>query len=100
MPWISHDFWDGPHGCAFLGTLVCGSTIWIEQGKRRGEMALYVLPRAIRACLPETLLASRRRIMLLEKYVIAYLSRTLCSKISCQARIRNVAGYTSYRFHA
>ncbi|KIP11952.1 hypothetical protein PHLGIDRAFT_62780 [Phlebiopsis gigantea 11061_1 CR5-6] len=77
MPWISHDFWDGPYGCAFLGTLVCGSTIWIEQGKRRGEMALYVLPRAIRACLPETLLASRRRIMLLERLVFATSLATL-----------------------
>lgn len=33
---------------------MCGSSIWIENGRRRGEMALYVLPRALRACLPET----------------------------------------------
>ncbi|KAL4243419.1 TMEM135 family protein [Abortiporus biennis] len=61
FPWISHDFWDGPFGCTFLGSLVCGSSIWIEQGRRRGEMALYVLPRAIRACLSEKWLKSGKR---------------------------------------
>jgi hypothetical protein len=54
FPFISHDFWDGPYGCVFAGCLVCGSSIWIENGRRRGEMALYVLPRAVRACLPDT----------------------------------------------
>ncbi|GLB36157.1 putative integral membrane protein [Lyophyllum shimeji] len=53
LPGISHDFWDGPLGCIFAGCLVCGSSIWIENGRRRGEMALYVLPRALRACLPD-----------------------------------------------
>ncbi|KZT02716.1 uncharacterized protein LAESUDRAFT_661269 [Laetiporus sulphureus 93-53] len=53
LPWISHDFWDGPFGCTFAGSLVCGASIFVEQGRRRGEIALYVLPRAIRACLPE-----------------------------------------------
>ncbi|KAF8078617.1 hypothetical protein FPV67DRAFT_1557883 [Lyophyllum atratum] len=54
LPNISHDFWDGPFGCIFAGCLLCGSSIWIENGHRRGEMALYVLPRAVRACLPDT----------------------------------------------
>ncbi|KZT65137.1 hypothetical protein DAEQUDRAFT_731761 [Daedalea quercina L-15889] len=53
FPRISHDVWDGPFGCTFAGSLVCGGSIWIEQGRRRGEIALYMLPRAIRACLPE-----------------------------------------------
>lgn len=53
FPFVSHDFWDGPYGCVLAGCLVCGSSIWIENGRRRGEMALYVLPRAVRACLPE-----------------------------------------------
>ncbi|KAF5370237.1 hypothetical protein D9615_010073 [Tricholomella constricta] len=53
FPGVSHDFWDGPFGCIFAGSLVCGSSIWIENGRRRGEMALYVLPRAVRACLPD-----------------------------------------------
>ena len=52
FPFISHDFWDGPFGCIMAGCLMCGSSIWIEDGRRRGEMALYVLPRALRACLP------------------------------------------------
>ncbi|RPD82545.1 hypothetical protein L226DRAFT_607652 [Lentinus tigrinus ALCF2SS1-7] len=60
FPWIPHDFWDGPYGCTFVGSLVCGASIWIERGRRRGEMALYVLPRAIRACLPEKWLKSGR----------------------------------------
>lgn len=53
FPFISHDFWDGPFGCVLAGCLVCGSSIWIENGRRRGEMALYVLPRAVRASLPD-----------------------------------------------
>ncbi|KAH9950338.1 hypothetical protein B0H21DRAFT_530055 [Amylocystis lapponica] len=58
FPWVSHDVWDGPHGCTLAGSLVCGASIWLEHGRRRGEMALYVLPRAIRACLPEWLVRS------------------------------------------
>lgn len=54
FPFISHDFWDGPLGCIMMGSLTCGSSIWIEDGRRRGEMALYVLPRALRAWLPST----------------------------------------------
>ncbi|RXW22947.1 hypothetical protein EST38_g2910 [Candolleomyces aberdarensis] len=52
LPFVSHDFWDGPYGCILAGSLACGSSIWIENGKRRGEMALYVLPRAFRTFLP------------------------------------------------
>ncbi|OCH96159.1 hypothetical protein OBBRIDRAFT_766267 [Obba rivulosa] len=59
FPFVSHDFWDGPLGCTFAGSLVCGASIWIEEGRRRGEIALYVLPRAIRACLPEGWLRKR-----------------------------------------
>lgn len=61
LPVISHDFYDGPFGCVMAGCLVCGSSIWIESGRRRGEMALYVLPRAIRACLPDRWLRSGRK---------------------------------------
>ena len=53
FPFISHNFWDGPYGCVMAGCLACGGSIWLENGKRRGEMSLYVLPRAVRACLPE-----------------------------------------------
>ncbi|KAI0257144.1 hypothetical protein BJV78DRAFT_1116126 [Lactifluus subvellereus] len=61
LPKISHDFYDGPFGCVMAGCLVCGGSIWIESGRRRGEMALYVLPRAIRACLPDRWLRSGRK---------------------------------------
>jgi len=53
FPRISHNILDGPHGCVLAGSLVCGASIALERGKRRGEIALYVLPRAIRACLPD-----------------------------------------------
>jgi hypothetical protein len=61
LPKISHDFYDGPFGCVMAGCLACGGSIWIESGRRRGEMALYVLPRAIRACLPDRWLRSGRK---------------------------------------
>ncbi|KZT30380.1 hypothetical protein NEOLEDRAFT_1125908 [Neolentinus lepideus HHB14362 ss-1] len=51
FPSVSHNFWDGPFGCIMAGCLACGPSIWIEEGRRRGEMALYVLPRAVRSCL-------------------------------------------------
>lgn len=51
---ISHDFVDGPYGVVFIGSFICGgASIWIEHPKRRGEMALYVIPRAIRAMLSD-----------------------------------------------
>lgn len=43
------------------GCLACGASIWIEQGKRRGEMALYVLPRALRTLLKDSWLTSGSR---------------------------------------
>ncbi|EGO02771.1 hypothetical protein SERLA73DRAFT_176142 [Serpula lacrymans var. lacrymans S7.3] len=52
FPWISHDIWDGAFGCVLAGSLTCGASIWIENGHRRGEISLYVLPRALRASLP------------------------------------------------
>ncbi|KIM48196.1 hypothetical protein M413DRAFT_224411 [Hebeloma cylindrosporum] len=61
FPFVSHDFWDGPFGCILAGSLACGSSIWIENGRRRGEMALYVLPRAVRACLPDAWIKSGNR---------------------------------------
>jgi hypothetical protein len=70
FPKISHDFYDGPFGCVMAGCLVCGSSIWIESGRRRGEIALYVLPRAIRASLPDRWLRSgRRNVHIIEQLV-------------------------------
>lgn len=44
-----------------VGSLLCGSSIWLENGRRRGEMALYVLPRAVRTILPDKLVKSGHR---------------------------------------
>ncbi|KAG1864205.1 hypothetical protein DFJ58DRAFT_205263 [Suillus subalutaceus] len=52
FPWIPHDVWDGPYGCVLAGSLTCGWSILFENTRRRGEMALYVLPRAVKASLP------------------------------------------------
>lgn len=40
------------------GCLICGWSIFIEQKKRRGEMALYVLPRALRTLVKDSWLRS------------------------------------------
>ncbi len=70
LPCVSHDFWDGPRGCIMAGCLLCGTSIWLENGRRRGEMALYVLPRAVRAILPDRLVKSGHRgVRLAERYV-------------------------------
>jgi hypothetical protein len=69
FPFISHDFWDGPFGCIMAGCLMCGSSIWVEDGRRRGEIALYVLPRALRTCLPNAWVKSGNRVIrMVERY--------------------------------
>ncbi|KAF9020961.1 hypothetical protein BDZ89DRAFT_1071880 [Hymenopellis radicata] len=68
FPSISHDFWDGPYGCILAGCMACGSSIWIENPRRRGEMAMYVIPRALRTLLPESFIRSRS-IIALERLV-------------------------------
>lgn len=68
FPCISHDYFDGPYGCIFVASLICGSSIWIENPRRRGEIALYVLPRAIRTVLSDSWLGGgRRRIQFAER---------------------------------
>lgn len=70
LPFISHNFWDGPFGCMLAGSLLCGSSIWVENGKRRGEMALYVMPKALRACIPDSWAKIRNpRARIVERYV-------------------------------
>lgn len=63
FPKISHDVWDGPYGCILAGSLVCGASIWIENARRRGEVALYVLPKALKASIPERWLRSRHPVV-------------------------------------
>ncbi|KAF7310918.1 hypothetical protein HMN09_00635100 [Mycena chlorophos] len=74
FPSISHDFWDSELGCILAGCLVCGSSIWIENGRRRGEMALYVLPKALRASLPRSWVRSQGGKMLLAERATFVLS--------------------------
>lgn len=71
---VSHDFWDGPYGCILAGCLSSGSSIWIENGRRRGEMSLYVLPRAIRTILPDTWVRSGNRGVLAAERLVFVLS--------------------------
>ena len=62
FPSISHNFWDGPYGCILAGCLTCGGSIWIEESRRRGEMALYVLPRALRTTLSTMTIRMNRHV--------------------------------------
>lgn len=61
FPNISNSFWDGPRGCVLLGTAPAGLAMYIEKGRRRGELALYVLPRAVRTLLAERWVRSGKR---------------------------------------
>ncbi|KAF8629696.1 hypothetical protein AX15_003316 [Amanita polypyramis BW_CC] len=74
FPSIPHDFWDGPRGCLLIGSLICGNSIWTENGRRRGEMALYVLPRALRTCLPNPWVKEGNRVVLLIECIIFIVS--------------------------
>ncbi|KAH8102666.1 hypothetical protein BXZ70DRAFT_1059407 [Cristinia sonorae] len=96
FPGISHDFWDGPLGCTFVGSLMCGSSIWIEQGRRRGEMALYVLPRALRACFSESWIRSgKRSVKIVERLVfILSLATLLTAAVHRTDSLRGLSRWT------
>ncbi|UZJ52941.1 hypothetical protein CBS101457_002261 [Exobasidium rhododendri] len=46
FPHISHQVWDGGFG-PILGSWTCGWSVFIEEKRKRAEMALYVAPRAL-----------------------------------------------------
>ena len=48
FPSISHRFWDKGLG-PLMGSITCGFAIFIEERRKRAEMALYVAPRALYA---------------------------------------------------
>jgi hypothetical protein len=48
---LSHQYLDGPYGAVLFGCMTCGLSIFIETPSRRGEIALYVMPRAMRSLL-------------------------------------------------
>ncbi|KAH7911203.1 hypothetical protein BJ138DRAFT_1007111 [Hygrophoropsis aurantiaca] len=77
FPWISHDIWDGPHGAVLIASLVCGGSIWIENARRRAEMALYVLLRALRACVPHEWIKGARGFQIVEKFIFVLSLTTL-----------------------
>ncbi|KAG9314357.1 hypothetical protein JVU11DRAFT_5150 [Chiua virens] len=74
FPQISHDVWDSPYGCTLAGSVVCGTSIWIENAKRRGEIALYVLPKALRASISEKWLRNRHPVVQIAECVTFVLS--------------------------
>ncbi|KDR84996.1 hypothetical protein GALMADRAFT_309287 [Galerina marginata CBS 339.88] len=96
FPYVSHDFWDGPYGCVMAGCLMCGSSIWIENGRRRGEMALYVLPRAVRACLPDAWIKSGNKgVRLAERLAfILSISTLLTTAIHRPDSLRGLSRWT------
>jgi hypothetical protein len=67
MTGISHQFWDGPYGCILAGCLTSGLSVFIEDNKRRGEMALYVLSKALQTIIPNRI--TKLRVMS-ERYVL------------------------------
>ena len=46
FPHVSYDYWDSGLG-PWMGSMVCGLSVFIEQKRKRAEMALYVAPRAL-----------------------------------------------------
>lgn len=96
FPKISHNAYDGPYGCVLAGSLICGFSIAIEKQKRRGEIALYVLPRAIRACLPERWTSSHSRIAQTFERLILVLSLAsiLTSAVHYPKSLRGMSKWT------
>ncbi|KZP31344.1 hypothetical protein FIBSPDRAFT_945358 [Athelia psychrophila] len=96
LPGVSHDFWDGPYGCSMAGALLCGASIWIENGRRRGEMALYVLPRAIRTLLPYAWMRRGNRVgKLVERLVfILSLASLLTTAVHRPDSLRGLSRWT------
>jgi hypothetical protein len=46
FPSVPHQVWDGGFG-PILGCWTCGWSVFIEEKRKRAEMALYVAPRAL-----------------------------------------------------
>ncbi|KDQ63753.1 hypothetical protein JAAARDRAFT_29791 [Jaapia argillacea MUCL 33604] len=93
---ISHDILDGPFGCILAGCLTCGSSIWIEEGRRRGEMMLYVLPRAVRTLLADGWVRSGKKgVVIAERLAFMLsLSTLLTSAIHHPDSLRGLSRWT------
>ena len=79
FPRMPQQFWDSGFA-PLLGCFVCALSVLIENPRRRGEMALYVAPRALYALLDDVKLSpgglfkgarSRRLALAIEKVVFA-----------------------------
>ncbi|KAL5534232.1 hypothetical protein ACEPAG_694 [Sanghuangporus baumii] len=97
FPRLSHNFIDGPFGCIMAGCLLCGGSIWIEQGRRRGEIALYVLPRALRSLLSESWLRSgNKSLMAIERLAFALsLASIVTASRHCPETLRGLSRWTA-----
>lgn len=59
---------------------MCGGSIWIEKGKRRGEIALYVLPRALRSLLKKSWVRNgSKSFKIIERYVLLDVTYLECT---------------------
>ncbi|KIK92314.1 hypothetical protein PAXRUDRAFT_581380 [Paxillus rubicundulus Ve08.2h10] len=52
FPNVPYVIWNGSYGCVLAGSLVCGASIWVENARKRGELALHVLPKALKTFVP------------------------------------------------
>ncbi|CAG7847297.1 SubName: Full=Uncharacterized protein {ECO:0000313/EMBL:CCA71015.1} [Serendipita indica DSM 11827] len=69
---------DGSLGGVALGCVMCCLSLYIERGKRRGEIALYVLPRGIRTLFKESWLRSgSASVLVVERFAFAFACATL-----------------------
>lgn len=78
FPGLSHQVIDGSLGGVALGCVMCCLSLYIERGKRRGEIALYVLPRGIRTLFKESWLRSgSASVLVVERFAFAFACATL-----------------------
>lgn len=98
FPWISHDYFDGPYGCIFVASLICGSSIWIENPRRRGEIALSLLPRALGTVSLGSWLKGGRRSQFVERCASdrAFLFFVLLKEFTLQDCLRRFSVYLAH----
>lgn len=89
---IPSDFLDGPYGCTMAACFTCGGSIFIEEGRRRGEMALYVLPRALETVFSQA--KGRAGIIVERTLCIISLAYLLTSAIHSRDTLRGLSGWS------
>jgi len=101
-------FWDG--GAAMLlGCFMCGFSVLIENKRRRGEMALFVAPRALYAILddvlPVSILANEKLAALTERLVFSVSSAAVVTAAVYEPHhirgiVRSIARLLTKHWHA